>query len=340
MNRILIVNVNWLGDVLFSTPAIRAIRKWLPESYIACLVPPRCAGLLKNNPYLNEVIVSHDRHSFFAWPELFKTVQELKKKRFDTAIFFHRSKTKVLMTVLAGIPERLGFWAPGRRRLLTRVVPLPEAPLHKTDLFLNLIEHLGIPADGRTPDFFPGQGTEGELRALLESHGILPGTPYAVVHAGGNWDLKRWPASYFVEWIRLLLQNYSWKVILCGTSKEEALSKEIQAPFDDKEVINLCGKTSLDALALMIKNAKLLLSNDSGPIHLAASQKTKIVGLFGPTSPELTGPISAGQAVIVKKDVGCEVPCYFKSCNYRVCMEWLSPQEVFEKTKELYARSL
>jgi lipopolysaccharide heptosyltransferase II len=326
--RILIVNVNWLGDVLFSTPAIRALRKRFRESHLACLAPPRCYPVLKNNPYLDEVIVADDRHSLIFLFKFFSLVKTLKQKHFDTAIFFHRSKTKVFLARLAGIGRRVGVSAPWRDWLLTDVCPPPAAPLHRTDFFLKIVEFLGVPADGRTPDFFPDQAAAATAAKLLESFGVTQEQPYVVVHPGANWELKRWPIEHFVEWINLFLTKFEGKVVIVGTQKEKVLSDKILNHFDSQRVVSLCGKTSLDVLAVVLKNAALLLSNDSGPIHLAASQHTKILGLFGPTSPRLTGPLSEKEAVILQKDVGCEVPCYFRSCDHRVCMEWLRPQEV------------
>ena len=295
---------------------------------------PRCAGLLKNNPYLNEVIEAKDRVPLSSFLDHWKIVSELKKRSFDTAVFFHRSKTKMIWAWLAGIPERAGYAGLGREKLLTRVIPDPGDRLHRTDHFLKLLHELGISGDGRVPDFYPKKEAEAELKDLLSLHGITVGQPYAVVHAGGNWSLKRWPAVYFVKWAKLFLERYPWKIILCGTESEEALSREISSHFASEEVVSFCGKTSIDMLALLLKNARILLSNDSGPIHLAASQGTRLVGLFGPTSPELTGPVSKGSSLILSMDVGCEVPCYYRSCDYRICMDWLKPEEVFERTAE------
>jgi len=335
LDRILIVNVNWIGDVLFSTPAIRAIRKKYPKAYIASLVPPRGMGLLKNNPYLDEVIVGEDKTSAAYLLKQIPTILELRKRKFDTAVFFHRSRTRAWLAKLAGVPKRAGFESPLGRRGLTRAFPSPSAATHRIDLFLDLVEKLGIQADGRGIDFFPAKEAEETLSLLLERKGIHRNSPYVVLHAGGNWDMKRWPTGYFAEWIKLFLKKFSWTVVLCGQKPEEAISREISSYFSSREVVSLCGQTSLDELAILLKRAKLLLSNDSGPLHLAASQKTPLVGLFGPTSPEETGPVSEGPLVILRKDVGCEIPCYYRSCNYRVCMDWLTPEEVFEKTKEM-----
>ena len=332
--RLLIVNVNWMGDILFSTPAIRAVRKKYPGSYIACLVPARCAAILTNNPYLNEVIEAEDRIPLYSFFRHWKVIAGLRRRHFNTAIFFHRSKTKAIWAWLGGIRERAGYAGLGRTKLLTQVSPNPRQPMHKTDYFLILLDDLEIPPDGRVPDFYPQPEAESELGDLLQNYGIARGTPYAVVHAGGNWTLKRWPTAYFTKWAELFLARYPLKIVLCGTRSEGPISDEISAHFKRNEVISLCGKTTIDTLALLLKNAELLLTNDSGPIHLAASQGTKIVGLFGPTSPEMTGPVSKGPSLILRKDVGCENPCYYRSCDSRLCMEWLTPEEVFQKTQE------
>ena len=333
--RVLIVNVNWLGDVLFSTPAIRALRKRLPLAHIECLVPSRCAPVLRHNPYLNEVISYEDRRSFAAWVGAGDLIGKLRKKHFDQAIFFHRSRTKVFLAALAGIKERIGYSVPLKNRSLTRTYDAPSEKIHRIDYFLGLLGSMGIPPDGRTLDFFPEPGAELELGRLLESRGVPKDSHYAVVHPGGNWALKQWPAEYFTEWIRLFLNKFPYKIILCGTKPEKDISKKIRSRFSEKEVVSLCGETSLDVLAVLLRQARFVLSNDSGPLHLAASQNTRILALFGPTAPGITGPVSKNRMTLLRKDVGCEIPCYFRSCDYRVCMEWLKPQEVFEKTLEL-----
>ena len=320
--NILIVNVNWIGDLLFSTPAIRAIRKRWPDAHIACWVPARCAPVLRGNPYLDEVLTGGDPLT-------------LRRRRFDAAFLFHRSRSRAFQCLLAGIPKRFGY--SGRRRdwMLTHRCPPADASLHRLDYFLNLVRSFGIEDDGRSMDFFPKPGSEAELDRLFGEHGIRKDEPYAVMHPGGNWDLKRWPPAFFKKWARLLIDKTHWRVIVCGTAGEASLAQEVLEGFSEKEMVSLSGKTSLDGLAVLLKRARLLISNDSGPIHVAATQGTPIVGVFGPTLPEITGPPSEGRSVILRKDVGCEVPCYFRACNYRQCLDLLSPEEVFERSEEL-----
>jgi heptosyltransferase-2 len=332
--RILIVNQNWLGDVLFSTPAIRAVRKTFPRSFISCLVPDRAADVLRHNPHLDEVLTYDERASLVS---IFKAAglwRQMKRRRFDSVIFFNHSRSKAFIAMLAGIPERIGLAFPASRRFLTKAIPLPPDPMHKTDLFLFLVQAAGIRPDSREPDFEVTAGEKRSLEKKLMSEGLAPNDAYAVLHAGGNWVLKRWPLEYFIRWTGLFLGQTPWKVVICGTASEENLAREILGHYPGGNVISLCGKTTLGELAALIARAKFLISNDSGPIHIAASQSAKILGLYGPTSEALTGPISSARTKILRKDVGCEVPCYYRSCDHRVCMEWLSPEEVFENTRE------
>jgi len=324
---ILVINQNWLGDVLFSTPALRALRKSFPSKRIACVVPPRAAAALRNNPYLNEVMIAPDRTNLSTLLPAIMSMSRIRRERFDSAILFHRSGTKAFLARVCEISERFGYEWPGRGASLTRSVPLPPT-MHKIDFFLHLVEAYGAHADGRYLDFFPD-----ESAARSDLAGLGLGLDYAAIHPGGNWDLKRWPADHFIQFIRLCLTHHSTQIVLCGTPSEVRLVESIHRAVNDRRVISACGRTSLSGLAVLLRGARFLLSNDSGPIHLAASQKTPILGLYGPTRPDLTGPVSEGPVQILRKDVGCQTPCYFRRCSGRFCMEWITPEEAFMRAQ-------
>lgn len=333
--RTLIVNANWIGDVLFSTASIRAIRKNAPLDYLACLVPRRCEPLLRGNPHLDEVLVADDRDHLLSLGSSWGVWQVLKKRKFDRVFFFHRSATKKFLAFCAGIPDRVGFVSGrGKDDLLTQVFQPPPPKTHRVDHFLSLLETQGIAPDGRTPDFFPSEKASGELKKLLTAEGLKEGHPYAVIHPGGNWDLKRWPPSHFAFFARLFLNAYpECSLILCGTDPEKRLIETILRETASSRAVSLCGKTSLDVLALLLKGARFILSNDSGPIHLAASQKVPIVGIYGPTAASITGPVSKAPLLILSQDVGCQVPCYFRTCDGHQCMAWQTPEAVFQKVQ-------
>ncbi len=145
MKRILIVNVNWLGDALFSTPAIRAIKNRYPDCFLACMVVPRVKEALERNPYLDELIIFDERlvHRSF-WAKV-KFIFQLREKKIDTVILFHRSFTRALICHLAGIKERIGYYTKKRSWLLTKSLNCPNRDsLHRVDYFLNLLSLIGI----------------------------------------------------------------------------------------------------------------------------------------------------------------------------------------------------
>ena len=337
LSRILILNQNWLGDVLFSTPAIRALRRRFPQAYLACLAPRRVSEALAHNPHLNEVLVYDERWNLRTLFEPLRVWRQLRRRRFDAVFLFHRSRSKALLAALAGIRTRIGLARGGRDWLLTHAVEPPQGPVHKIDVLLHLVSAAGVPSAGRWPEVEPTAEEEASLAKLLHGEGIASKDAFAVLHAGGNWELKRWPVDYFIRWIRLFRKKNDWKIVLCGTAGEAPLSQKILDAFPDGQVVSVCGRTTLGELASLMKRARLVLSNDSGPIHVAASQRARVLGLYGPTSPRETGPVSEGPVRVLWKDVGCQVPCYFRACNHRACMDLLTPEEVFERTEELLA---
>ena len=138
MKRILIINVNWLGDVLFSTPFIRAIRKKFPTSYIACMVVQRCKPMLELNPNIDEIIIYDEDSGYRSILGKIRLIKFLRFKRFDAAFILHRSFTRALIAFLSGIKRRIGYNAKKRKILLTDAVKLPSRDIHKVDYFLNI----------------------------------------------------------------------------------------------------------------------------------------------------------------------------------------------------------
>ncbi len=151
--RFLVVGVNWLGDTLFMTPAIRAIHRALPGAFIACLVPPRCRELLASNPHLNVVLEFDERGADRGLAGMRRLITTLRPYHFTDALLFHRSFTRTLCVALAGVPRRVGYATWKRAWLLTTAVPMPpKDTVHKVTYFLNLTTAAGIPSDGTAYD--------------------------------------------------------------------------------------------------------------------------------------------------------------------------------------------
>jgi len=329
----LIVNVNWLGDVLLSTAAIRAIKKANPETHVACMVVERCFEILEGNPYLDEIIIFDEKKSHKGLIKKIRFIQELKRKQFDIAFLFHRSFTRTLITFLAGIPQRVGYRTAKRAFLLTKKVEPAKNEIHRLDYYLNIARSVGIKDDGRLYDLFISQSDQGFARSILESEGIKKEDFTVVINPGGNWEPKRWSKENFAKLSDRLIQELGAKIVICGAHKDIDLAKDIARKMQENPVI-LAGKTTLKQLGAVMKESDLVISADSGPMHIAAAVGANLIALFGPTSPEVTGPIGKGRIEIICTEVGCKIPCYKLTCDDYRCMKEISVEDVFGKVKQ------
>lgn len=333
--KILIFNVNWLGDVLFSTAAIRNIRRNYPDSFIACVIPSRCYPVLKENPHLDEVIIfdEHDRHKGML--EKLKFVQLLKTKGFDMVFLLHRSFSRALICRLAGIQERIGYHTKKRAFILTKNIPQPQKDaLHRIDYYLNIIEKAGLRVEDRYTEFFVSESEEKFVEDFLTHKSITNKDFLAGLNPGGNWLAKRWPPQYWAKLADKLIAELKIKVVITGSSSDAALVKEIAGLMKEKPVI-ASGVLNLKQLGALCKRLDLFITADTGPLHIANAVGAKqIIALFGPTSVLVTGPFPAKNAVVITKDVGCKIPCYVVNCKDNRCMKAITPEDVIGEIKE------
>jgi heptosyltransferase II len=336
MNRILVVNVNWLGDVIFSSPVFKALKDHYPEARISCLAAPRVREILESIPSVDEIIIydeEGDHKSPFAKLRL---IRELSGKHFDAAFLLHRSLTRALLVFLAGIPRRVGYDTKNRGIFLTRRIKALDADsLHRTDYYLNVLESSGVPARDRVTSLDVCAPAESEVHSILKSHGVDEKDFVIVVHPGGNWNLKRWPPVNFNLLISHLMRDPRTKVIITGAESDKGLADEIAASLARKPV-NLAGKIGLRQLIALARRADCVISADSGPLHIASSVGTPVVGIFGPTDPGVTGPRGSGSSVILRYDVGCNRrPCYYLQCPDNICMQAVSVQKVLDAVEQI-----
>lgn len=324
------MGVNWLGDTLFMTPAIRALRRAYPQGYLACVVPPRCRELLDGNPHLDAVITYDERGADRGLLGMRRFIRRLRAGRFDQALLFHRSFTRTVCVVLAGIPQRIGYATWKRRWLLTTAVPTPPCDtVSKVALFLRLVAAAGVPADGVHYELTIRDADRRYAQQLLAAAGAQPGQPVVALHAGANWHLKRWPPKLFARLGDRLAAQHQARVVLVGSADDRPLAEGIARRMISPPGI-LCGQTTLAQLGALFQQVDAVISNDSGPLHVAAAVGAKVVGLFGPTSPELTGPPPGPTTRVLFGSIGCPVPCYRQWCPVNLCLRQISPAQVVE----------
>ncbi|MCM8784198.1 MAG: lipopolysaccharide heptosyltransferase II [Candidatus Omnitrophica bacterium] len=334
MKNILIINVNWLGDVLFSTPFIRAVRNKYPDAHLACMIVPRCKEILEGNPYLDELIIYDEEGEYSSLLGKLQFISLLRSKKFDEVYLLHRSLTRTLITALAKIPKRCGYVTKKRKLFLTHKVEIPKGDLHRVEYFLNLAHALDMPIDKMGYDFFIPSEVETYIEKFLEDNGITKGTPFIVLNPGANWFLKRWPPKYFGILGDMLTKKMKAKVVISGADKDSELAQEIAEYMETKPVI-ATGKTTLKQLGGLFKRTELIVTNDTGPLHIAVAVGAKVLALFGPTASKITGPYGPGKYRVIQKDVGCTVPCYHLKCKDNRCMKSITPDEVFAEVKKL-----
>ncbi len=330
--RIRIFNVNWLGDVLFSTAAIRNIRRNFPDSFIACIVPSRCYPVLKGNPHLDEIIIfdDKDRHKSFLAQLNFS--RQLKSKKFDRVFLLHRSFTRGLLCRLAGIPQRIGYHTRKRKFLLTKNIPTPEKDtLHRIDYYLNIVERAGLKVEDRFTEFYVSDEDEKFVSDFLKDRGVKQGEFLAVLNPGGNWLPKRWPREYWAILADRLILERGAKVVITGSLHDSSLILQIKERMKEMPIL-ASGLLNLKQLGTLCKRADLFVSADTGPVHIAnAVGAKKIIALFGPTAPQLTGPYPLRSVRILRKDTGCRIPCYVVNCQNNRCMKAITPDDVMEQ---------
>lgn len=335
MERILVVNVNWVGDVIFSSPIFKALKEAHPKAQISCLAVPRVREVLESIPYIDEIII-YDEDGRHRNPlAKLMLIFQLRRKRFDIAFLLHRSLTRALLVYLAGIPQRVGYDEKNLGKLLTHKVENLDEPLHRSDRYLHVIESYGIPINDRHCRLSVSENAKLDIREILKSKDINENDFLVVINPGGNWGLKRWPAKNFSRLMRGFLVDMGAKVVISGAQKDFSLAEEMNG-FAFHNAVSLAGQTDLKQLLALMERADLVVSADSGPLHMANSVGSDVIGLFGPTRPEITGPRGCGQVFTLQHNVGCnQESCYYLKCPDNICMKSITVDDVSEIIKQI-----
>ncbi|PIQ82629.1 MAG: hypothetical protein COV76_02585 [Candidatus Omnitrophica bacterium CG11_big_fil_rev_8_21_14_0_20_64_10] len=329
--RLLIVRTDRIGDLILSTPVFRTLRAQFPGAYLAAMIRPEHRELVDGNPDLNAVIPYDKSGSEKSWIGTVRFAQRLKRDRFDAAVILHSTNRTVLATWLAGIPRRIGY---ARRlgRLLTDPIPYVKrfGLRHELEYNLDLLARLGVTRRERILTVPVPPAREAEAGRWLKERGIAPGERFVVLHPGASCPSKRWPAERFAETADRLARDFKVRVLLLtgpdGLADGRAVAARVSAPL-----IEALGGFSLGQTAAVLKRAACLVSNDSGPVHLASAVGTPVVSIFGRwgggLSPARWGP-TGPESRVLHRDVGCR-PCLAHRCPIGfVCLSAISVEEV------------
>ena len=331
MNHILVVSVNWLGDVIFSTPVYKALRAAHPGARITALAVPRVEDVLRLCPAVDEVIVLDEEGEHRPLIGRLCLIRQLRAGQFDAVFFLRPSLSRSFLCFLAGIPCRVGFSHKTIPGLLTHPVPVNDRyGRHRSEAYAALLEGFGIPVTDRTCELLPDAALATAAVSFLEGLGVASRDQFAIVNTGGNWDLQPWPETRCAELARRLRADKGWKILLPGSLKDMERTTRIAAAAGEG-VHSIAGGTGIRLLAGIFSHARCLISADSGPLHLASALGVPTVGLFGPTRPEITGPRGRGRSAVMIHDVGCnKAPCYYLECPDNRCMKSIEVNDVLK----------
>jgi heptosyltransferase-2 len=365
--RILVRGTNWLGDAVMTTPALMRLRERFPEGHITLLTPEKLRDLWLAHSAVNEII------SIAPDESVFSVGQKLRAGNFDLALVLPNSPRSALEVWLAGIPQRIGYARFWRNWFLTQTVSAraetvkmqkrsvgeirqlvaadvsrrtdrndraftSAATAHQIHEYLHLVAALGANPEPLPPQLVV---TPGEVEAMRKKFGLNEiERPLFGLNPGAEYGpAKRWPMEKFIATAREIQNQTNCTWLVFGGQADTAIADRIESaiPSPPSAILNLAGKTSLRELMALLKICRVLLTNDSGPMHVAAALGIPVVVPFGSTSPELTGPGLPGdpQHRLLKSDALCS-PCFLRECpiDFR-CLNGISIERVVEAVLSL-----
>lgn len=300
--KILLVRTDRIGEFLLTTPAIRAVRQAFPEAEITLIVGKNSYEIIEGSSLVNSIIKFEPTLSEGHLLDQLKFFKTIKGLRFDMAIIFNPSKFFNIISFLAGIPVRVGY---DRKLgfLLTHRIEDKKylCEKHEVEYNLELTAAAGVPAGDKRPDFPLTDSAEKKVEALLASNATGANRTIIAVHPSVSNPDKMWPAERFAIICDRLAADFNAKIILIGAADERRIAEEVKAKMD-KDVLDLTGALGLKELGAFLKRCAILISNDSGPVHIAAALGVPTVVFFGESRPggssKRWGPYGEGHVII------------------------------------------
>jgi len=346
IERIVVRGTNWVGDAVMTVPALRNLRRLFPNSHITLATRSSAKGLFSEAEFLDDLLV----HEGGGLRSVVHQVRDWRRRNFDLAVLLPNSIETALVASLARVPIRIGYATDGRQRLLTHPLDLPDwrSSQHEVFYYLNIIARLEWLVNreqtflNTQPDASLEVAETRKIAALdflrhNRIKGITDGRLLIAICPGSiNSRAKRWPAERYAALADRFIDECGADILLIGSAAEEAVSLEVSERMRNNPVM-LTGKTELAELVAVLSLVDLLVTNDTGPAHIAAALGRPTLVIFGPTNPLTTRPFSP-LAEIVRSAPDC-APCMLRECpiDHR-CMTAIQPDEVFERARIMLGR--
>ncbi|MBN1912953.1 MAG: glycosyltransferase family 9 protein [Candidatus Omnitrophica bacterium] len=355
MKKFIFINPFGIGDVLFTTPLVRAVKKRYPDSFICYWCNERVSPVLEANRNIDKIYALSRgdlkkifKRSFFEGTNKgLSLFFALKKGHFDISLDFSLDHRYSLISKFLGIRERLGYDYKGRGRFLTKKIEISGYNhKHIVDYYLDLLGLLGIEGDDKKLDLSLKEGERDKAREYLKNSGIDFKKPLVGIApgAGESWGkdagMKRWPVDKFRRLAKEIAGTLDSEVIILGSTSERDLAGEIIRDMPGKS-LDLTGKTTLTELIAVIDSLDLLITNDGGPLHIGVALGKKTVSFFGPVDPLVYGPYPPDEEshAVMRSSLDCS-PCYrnfrlVKCDRDKECLEKIKVEEALRAANKL-----
>ena len=344
VRSILVRGTNWVGDAVISIPALREIRRIFPRARISLLVRPWVRDIYSQADFVDEVLEYDKSGKHRGWMGFLRLASSLQRRRFDLAMLLQNAFEAALLAWCARIPNRIGYARDARSPLLTHPCRIHPAltSVHQAYYYLSILSEMGwLPERLWEKSDFPlsigvkvGVKDMHDAREMLRSLGIGEQETVIGVNPGAFYGpAKRWLPDRYAAVADSLAKEYNARIVIFGSSGDLPVAEEVAASMNKPPVI-LAGRTTLGQLMGLLKTCRLLITNDSGPMHLAAALNVPQLAIFGSTSEVATGPLS-GSAVVIKHPVDCN-PCFLRECPTDLrCMKGISVERVLEEAEKI-----
>jgi lipopolysaccharide heptosyltransferase II len=328
--RFLVVSTTGLGDTLWGTPALRALREKHPRAYIAVLTSSIGHEILRHNPHADQIFVLKNS-SFISLLTLYFS---LKRKKIHTVLIFHTSQRLVLpLCFLIGARTLIGTKGINKGLDFILTHGLENTPVHEIARRLEIIGQVGAQARNPLLELYLSDEDKHSAEKFLQEHGIPDYIPIVGLQPGAKDKFKQWPPESFIDIGNRLKDHLGCQIVVTGSASEKNLVEKIARKIPGS--IALHGELSLCAAAALIKKMSLMISNDTGPMHIAFAMQTPTIALFAPTDPKRCGPYFASRTKVIEKQTTC-APCLRKKCQDPFCLLQIGTQEVYDEALKLF----
>jgi heptosyltransferase-2 len=340
VRRVLVREVNWLGDLVMSLPAVRAVRDAFPRAHLSVMVKGDLAGFFDGAGWIDEVIPFAIAPGLQGWRSRWCLARQLRCRRFDLAVILPRSFDAALLPALAGIPHRAGSISDARGWLLTHKARLVthDPNEHQANVYLRMLKAtLGIEGHLEEQQVDVAPLHLERMQAWLQKHRKRSASPLiALAPAAAYGPAKEWPASDYAALIDDLAARFDAEAVLVGSPAERAKCETVTAASRHGALV-AAGDTSIGQAIALLALCDGFAGNDSGSMHVAAALGVPTVGIFGSTNPVRTGPLGPCTAVLYER-LDCS-PCLERTCRFGHydCLRKITPDSVVEALQRLGA---